>query len=86
MRAQSLWQLTAVRVNGARCGLHGVHRKVCLAYLREVQTGVHTICEVVETVGVVHEPVDGGARRGAALMNCVLHGTARMPCFLPCLH
>jgi vacuolar protein sorting-associated protein 54 len=53
-RVQSLrTQLTAIRENGTRRRLHGVHRKVRLAHLREVQAGVRAIRGVVETVGVV---------------------------------
>jgi vacuolar protein sorting-associated protein 54 len=52
-------QLTVVRENGARRGLHGVHREVRLAHLREVQAGVRAIRGVVETVGVVRGLVDG---------------------------
>ena len=66
-RVQSLRaQLTAVRENGARRGLHGVHREVRLAHLREVQAGVRAIRGVVETVGVVRGLVDG-REWGAAL-------------------
>lgn len=51
MRAQSLCaQLTAIRVNGASCGLHVVHRELYIAHLQEVQTGVRTICGVMETL------------------------------------
>jgi vacuolar protein sorting-associated protein 54 len=59
-------QLTDVRENGARRGLHGVHREVRLAHLREVQAGVCMIRGVVETVGVVRVLVDGH-EWGAAL-------------------
>ena len=55
VRVQSL---TAIRENGARCGLHGVHHEVRLAHLREVQAGVCAIRGVMETVGVVY-PVGG---------------------------
>lgn len=66
-RVQSLrTQLTAVRENGARRGLHGVHREVRLAHLREVQAGVRAIRGVVETVGIVRGLVDG-REWGAAL-------------------
>ena len=59
-RVQSLRsQLTVVRENSARRGLHGVHREVRLAHLREVQAGVRAIRGVVETVGVVRGLVDG---------------------------
>jgi vacuolar protein sorting-associated protein 54 len=66
-RVQSLhMQLTAVRENGARRGLHGVHREVRLTHLREVQVGVRAIRGVVETVGIVRGLVDS-REWGAAL-------------------
>ena len=79
-RVQSLRaQLTAVRENGARRGLHGVHREVRLAHLREVQAGVRAIRGVVETVGVVRGLVDdrewGAALDGVDELHAMWDGT-----------
>ncbi|KAH9956609.1 Vps54-like protein-domain-containing protein [Russula dissimulans] len=59
-------QLGGVSEDGARRGLRGVQREVRLTHLKEVQSSVQTVRDVVETVAVVRGLVNS-RQWGAAL-------------------
>jgi len=71
-------QLGGVSEDGARRGLRGVQREVRLAHLREVQSSVQTVRDVVETVGVVRGLVDsrqwGSALDGVDILRGMWDG------------